>query len=59
MSVLAPIHRVFCRTIGIIEAMFKNLSDDEKKFVWFWMFVFGSALGFWVLAIRQVMHFFS
>jgi len=32
--------------------MFNNLSDDEQKFVWFWMFVFSSAIGFWVVLIR-------
>ena len=30
------------------------LSNDEKKFIWFWVTVFGSAVGFWVLAFRWV-----
>jgi hypothetical protein len=32
--------------------MFKNLSDDEKKFVWFWMFVFSSGIAFWVIVVH-------
>lgn len=32
--------------------MFKSLSDDEKKFVWFWIFVFSSAVGFWVVFVH-------
>lgn len=30
----------------------RNMSDDEKKFVGFWIAVFGSAIGFWVILIR-------
>lgn len=44
---------------GITNAMFKDLSDDEKKFVFFWIFVFSSGIAFWVIAIRQVVRFFS
>ncbi len=29
-----------------------NLSDDEKKFVYFWIIVFASAIGFWVIIVR-------
>jgi hypothetical protein len=32
--------------------MFKNLSDEERKFVYFWMIVFSSALAFWVVIVR-------
>lgn len=32
--------------------MFKNLSDDEKKFAWFWLFIFSSALGFWTIIVH-------
>jgi hypothetical protein len=28
------------------------LSDEEKNFVAFWAFVFASAIGFWVVAVR-------
>jgi len=35
--------------------MLKNLSDDEKKFVYFWVFVFGSAIGFWVIIVHWVL----
>ena len=34
--------------------MFKDLTGDEKKFVWFWMFVFGSGIGFWVVIVHWV-----
>jgi hypothetical protein len=27
-------------------------SSDEKKFVAFWLFVFGSAISFWALVIH-------
>jgi len=39
--------------------MFKNLSDDEKKFVLFWMFVFGSGIAFWVFVVRQIVNYFA
>ncbi len=35
-----------------------DLSDDEKKFVWFWVAVFGSAIGFWVLIAHWVAKIF-
>ena len=28
------------------------LSDDEKKFAWFWVVVFSSAIGFWTIIIH-------
>ena len=28
------------------------LSDEEKNFVWFWLVVFSSAIGFWVLVVH-------
>jgi len=28
------------------------MSTDEKKFIGFWLFIFGSAIGFWVFAVR-------
>lgn len=34
--------------------MFKNLSDDERKFVYVWSAVFGSVLAFWVVIVRWV-----
>lgn len=36
--------------------MFKNLSDDEKKFTYFWIVVFASAIGFWVITLHWVWH---
>ena len=38
--------------IGIFVNM--PLSDEEKKFAWFWIGVFSSALGFWVVAVHWV-----
>jgi hypothetical protein len=35
-------------------SMFKSLSGDEKKFVWFWILVFSSALGFWTICVHWV-----
>jgi len=32
------------------------LSDDEKKFVWFWVVVFSSAIGFWVMLVNWAWH---
>lgn len=29
-----------------------SLSDDEMKFLAFWVVVFGSAIGFWVILVR-------
>jgi hypothetical protein len=34
-------------------------SGDEKKFIAFWTFVFASAIGFWVLAVRWVSEYFA
>lgn len=28
------------------------LSDDEKKFAWFWVAVFSSAIGFWTIVVH-------
>jgi hypothetical protein len=28
------------------------LSDDEKKFAWFWVVVFSSAIGFWTMIVH-------
>ena len=39
--------------------MFKNLSDDEKKFVWFWMFVFSSGIAFWVIGLANTLLMFK
>jgi hypothetical protein len=35
--------------------MFGDLSTDEMKFVAFWLVVFGSAIGFWVVLVRWVL----
>ncbi len=37
--------------------MFKNLSEDELKFVALWVFVFGSAIGFWAVAVHWALAF--
>ena len=34
-------------------------STDEKKFIAFWMVVFGSAIGFWMLIIHALFTKFS
>ncbi len=28
------------------------LSGDEKKFLWFWVAVFSSAIAFWVIVVH-------
>lgn len=38
--------------------MFKNLSADELKFIAFWMFVFGSVVGFWAIVVHRALAFF-
>jgi hypothetical protein len=33
--------------------------DDDSKFIWFWVAVFGSAIGFWTIVVRwawQIIH---
>jgi hypothetical protein len=35
------------------------MSDEEHHMIAFWVFVFGSALAFWVIAVRWALHAFA
>jgi hypothetical protein len=34
------------------------MSDEEKRFAAFWIIVFGSAVGFWVIAVHWIVNRF-
>jgi hypothetical protein len=35
------------------------LSDDEKKFAWFWVIIFTSALCFWAIALHWLWQYIA